>query len=113
MQRFVNPLSDFSKHPIVSTFRFVDLAEYALDNKIPMISIDTGKPLDAANRVFVEDIRKKREHINRTFREVNNHKIYYLEGLEPDFEKEEQEVLLCTRFNFDMNLTTIRWSDLE
>lgn len=53
IERFYTPLQQIHDHPIAKTFEFQHLIASAIEENIPILSVDTRKPLDTANRVFL------------------------------------------------------------
>ena len=109
-RRFFTPLSDLSSHPIPKSFELVSLMEKALEENLPVISIDTNKPLDTANRVFYDYKNKGRELITIESTLFKGHTVYYLGKYEDvlDLNDPNQEVLWCDRFNFDMHILSLK-----
>lgn len=108
--RFFTPLSDLSSHPIPKSFELVSLMEKALEENLPVISIDTNKPLDTANRVFYDYKNKGRELITIESTLFKGHTVYYF-GKDRDvldLNDPNQEVLWCDRFNFDMHILSLK-----
>ena len=107
--RFIPRLTHLSEHPIPKFLDFVAIVEKATEDSIPMISIDTSKPLDTVNRVFYDNTLKgitadKIESVN-----FNGHSIYYLQngGKSLCLNNPEQKVLWCSRFNFDIHIFSL------
>jgi len=107
--RFYTPLAEMDQHPIPKTFEFMSLMETAVEEQLPIISVDTPKPLDTANRVFYDSPAQGRTMLMMSSIELGSHSIYFLEGqgrpLNPD--DPSQKVLWCDRFNFDMRILPI------
>ncbi len=109
-RRFFTPLAGLSGHPIPKSFEFVTIMEGAVEENLPVISIDTGKPLDTANRVFYDNIENGRKADEIESVHFNDHIIYYLknEGKSLNPDNPEQKVLWCSRFNFNMRILPLK-----
>ena len=109
-RRFFTPLNELSSHPIPSTFRFMDSLEAAVEGELPMISVDTAKPLDTANRVFYDNPGIKREAAVMVAEDTGGHRVYSLVtgGETLDLKNPDQKVLWCDRFNFDMRIVLLK-----
>lgn len=109
-RRFFTPLTDLSAHPIPKSFEFVIIMEKAVEEKLPVISIDTRKPLDTANRVFYDNKKEGRKAGVIESVPFNDHTVYYLQnaGKSLNLDNPEQKVLWCSRFNFNMRILPLK-----
>jgi hypothetical protein len=113
VRRFYTPLAEISEHPIPKTLEFVETMQQAIAEDLPIISVDTAKPLDTANRVFYDDPETGREPLPIRLLEPKGPEgpaIYFLYGAGADLDigNPEQRVLWCDRFNFDMSIMRLR-----
>ncbi len=108
--RFVTPLTNLSGHPIPKSFEFIKIMDRAIEENLPVISIDTRKPLDTVNRVIFDNVSKGRHCAVIGSENIDNHKVYYLEnvGNSLDLKDPEQRVLWCSRFNFNMRILPLK-----
>jgi hypothetical protein len=104
--RFFTPLSNIASNPIPKSFALTTIMEQALEENLPIISIDTNKPLDTVNRVFYNYGITGRKPIRIESTLFKGHTVYYLKnvGTSLDLYDPKQLVLFCDRFNFDMNI---------
>jgi len=113
IERFYTPLQRIHDHPIAKTFEFQHLIASAIEENIPILSVDTRKPLDTANRVFFDDPKKGRWARPIGKLEIEGHVVYYLDGIGNvpfafDVQEGSTNVLWCDRFNFDMTMLKLR-----
>ena len=113
VERFYTPLLKIKEHPIPKFVKFEEYMKTAIDRNIPIISVDSEKPLDTANRVFYDNPSAERQKKEIQQISAGAHIVYYLEGLGDapdslDFLNNEIIVLYCDRFNFDMHLSELK-----
>ena len=113
VEKFYTPFSKLELHPIPRFFEFERMMDLALQENLPIISVDSEKPLDTANRVFYDNPHRGRSVRSVETLKIDGHNVYYLDGVggapqSLDLSNGFTRVLWCDRFNFDMIITTIR-----
>ncbi len=108
VERFYTPFSKLHEHPIPRVLQFEEDMEMALMKDLPIVSVDSAKPLDAANRIFYDDPREERYARPIKVLKLNEHNLYYLDGVggapqRLDLQNGYTRVLYCDRFNFSMD----------
>jgi len=77
LARFYTSLSQIDKHPVPGLLGFQRLMNWAVLENIPIVSIDSEKPLDTANRVFYDNPGLNRSVCTIESLKLGSHVIFY------------------------------------